>query len=402
MTKNNWLSVRGKFARLRIVAHESTRDQKGITGLETAIVLIAFVVVASVFAYTVLSGGIYSSQQNKRALREGIDSMNALKLQGDIIAYATELQIDDCDTSWIGDSTADSATSTCSVITDRKQGDGAVKITCGEDGTGFSGPDDLLCYNTLSSKLNLTTVAKVRLWVKSTHTTSATDLELCLYDGIPTVAETTTSATLDLPALSSNTWTQFEITLSDRTACTAVSSVGIETEVAPKTDDVYWTICVDDVEIVPYVKQLQITATNALDGWDADVTPSHEILTVSHGELAATSAGTQTLISYQDNNVNISDCAWTFEFIGSHSDDYTLGNYETAVVTIWFVDYNWDSTNEMLYWGLGDADGHFINDVDKLPGPNSDFTLEIRPSGGVGLPLTGRIPSSLTTIMSVR
>ena len=30
------------------------RDERGITGLETAIILIAFVVVASVFAYTVL------------------------------------------------------------------------------------------------------------------------------------------------------------------------------------------------------------------------------------------------------------------------------------------------------------------------------------------------------------
>lgn len=33
-------------------------DQRGITGLETAIVLIAFVVVASVFAFAVLSTGL--------------------------------------------------------------------------------------------------------------------------------------------------------------------------------------------------------------------------------------------------------------------------------------------------------------------------------------------------------
>ncbi|MCI0880381.1 MAG: flagellin, partial [Chloroflexi bacterium] len=36
------------------------RDQRGITGLETAIVLIAFVVVASVFAFAVLSTGLLS------------------------------------------------------------------------------------------------------------------------------------------------------------------------------------------------------------------------------------------------------------------------------------------------------------------------------------------------------
>ena len=35
-----------------------SRDEKGITGLETAIILIAFVVVAAVFAYTTLSAGL--------------------------------------------------------------------------------------------------------------------------------------------------------------------------------------------------------------------------------------------------------------------------------------------------------------------------------------------------------
>jgi len=39
--------------------------QEGITGLETAIILIAFVIVASVFAYVVLSAGLFSSQKAK-------------------------------------------------------------------------------------------------------------------------------------------------------------------------------------------------------------------------------------------------------------------------------------------------------------------------------------------------
>ncbi len=46
--------------------------QRGITGLETAIILIAFVVVASVFAYTVLSAGIFSSEKGKEAIYAGI------------------------------------------------------------------------------------------------------------------------------------------------------------------------------------------------------------------------------------------------------------------------------------------------------------------------------------------
>lgn len=39
------------------------RDQRGITDLETAIVLIAFVVVASVFAFAVLSTGLLASEK---------------------------------------------------------------------------------------------------------------------------------------------------------------------------------------------------------------------------------------------------------------------------------------------------------------------------------------------------
>ena len=47
-------------------------DERGITGLETAIVLIAFVVVASVFAFAVLSTGLLSSQTAKEAVTGGL------------------------------------------------------------------------------------------------------------------------------------------------------------------------------------------------------------------------------------------------------------------------------------------------------------------------------------------
>ncbi len=44
------------------------RDQRGITGLETAIVLIAFVVVSSVFAFAALSTGRFSSDKAKETI----------------------------------------------------------------------------------------------------------------------------------------------------------------------------------------------------------------------------------------------------------------------------------------------------------------------------------------------
>ena len=43
-------------------------DQRGITGLETAIVLIAFVVVSSDFAFAALSTGLFSSDKAKETI----------------------------------------------------------------------------------------------------------------------------------------------------------------------------------------------------------------------------------------------------------------------------------------------------------------------------------------------
>ena len=65
------------------------RGEKGITGLETAIILIAFVVVASVFAYTVLSAGIFSSQKGKEAIYSGLEeAMATLEPRGSMTADA--------------------------------------------------------------------------------------------------------------------------------------------------------------------------------------------------------------------------------------------------------------------------------------------------------------------------
>ena len=63
------------------------RDQRGITGLETTIVLIAFVVVASVFAFAVLSTGLLSSEKSKETVLGGLaETSSTVSIRGDIIA----------------------------------------------------------------------------------------------------------------------------------------------------------------------------------------------------------------------------------------------------------------------------------------------------------------------------
>ena len=63
-------------------------SEKGITGLETAIILIAFVVVASVFAFTVLSTGIFASERSKETVFAGLEeAKSSIEPRGSVIAF---------------------------------------------------------------------------------------------------------------------------------------------------------------------------------------------------------------------------------------------------------------------------------------------------------------------------
>lgn len=61
---------------------------RGITGIETAIILIAFVVVASVFAFTVLSTGVFSAERSKETIYSGLQEARAsLEPRGSLVAF---------------------------------------------------------------------------------------------------------------------------------------------------------------------------------------------------------------------------------------------------------------------------------------------------------------------------
>ena len=65
-------------------------DERGITGLETAIILIAFVVVATVFAFVVLTAGVFSSERGKEAVYAGLEkARGTMELRGGVVVTAT-------------------------------------------------------------------------------------------------------------------------------------------------------------------------------------------------------------------------------------------------------------------------------------------------------------------------
>ncbi len=70
--------------------HNLHRDEAGITALETAIILIAFIVVASVFAFTILSAGTFSTERGKEAVYAGLaEAQSSMEVKGSLIATAS-------------------------------------------------------------------------------------------------------------------------------------------------------------------------------------------------------------------------------------------------------------------------------------------------------------------------
>jgi len=89
--------MRGRLTRLFRSLH---KREEGITGLETAIILIAFVIVASVFAFVVLSTGLFSAERGKETVFAGLEKARGnLEVRGALTVTDsdTDGDIDDQD-----------------------------------------------------------------------------------------------------------------------------------------------------------------------------------------------------------------------------------------------------------------------------------------------------------------
>ena len=76
--------------KLAMLFSRTAREERGITGLETAIILIAFVVVATVFAFVVLTTGVFSSERGKETVFAGLSkARGSMELRGGVVATST-------------------------------------------------------------------------------------------------------------------------------------------------------------------------------------------------------------------------------------------------------------------------------------------------------------------------
>lgn len=66
----------------------SLNDDTGLTGLEGAIILIAFVIIASVFSFTILGTGFFATSKAEDVIYNGVDqSASSLMVIGDVYGY---------------------------------------------------------------------------------------------------------------------------------------------------------------------------------------------------------------------------------------------------------------------------------------------------------------------------
>lgn len=69
-------------------------NESGITALETAIILIAFVVVAAIFSFTILTTGTFLTERSKEAAYAGLQEVNtSMVLKGSVVLEETGMYI---------------------------------------------------------------------------------------------------------------------------------------------------------------------------------------------------------------------------------------------------------------------------------------------------------------------
>ena len=123
------------------------KDEKAFTGLEAAIVLTAFVVVAAVFSYVVLGAGFFTSDTAKQTIHTGVDqATSSVELVGDVVAYG-------CNAT--GDTTVTPDRIKYLVVTVAlTAGQNPVDISNGTDATVISYTDENVYYNDLYDNIN--------------------------------------------------------------------------------------------------------------------------------------------------------------------------------------------------------------------------------------------------------
>jgi flagellin FlaB len=365
------------LGKVKVPVGWTAKGQRGVTGLETAIILIAFVVVASVFAFTVLSTGIFSSERGKETVFAGLqEARGTIEPKGSVVANGLTKDILSLgNTQWSTSTISDGNVTTTAETTDKKEGTGSAKILVGTAVT-----TTLIAYENLASTADLTDQTQVAFWIKSTTTTVAGQIELVLDE---TSGCASPESQIDVPALTANTWKLVTAAITQADGTTAVANaskdavacvgIEIETDLSTTQDE---TLFVDEILAVGLVSTIILNVTNAVAGEPVDLTEPAD----SDDDGVADSDSVHVMVAtYTDKNQLVRDLYWTKTFLGDNDGDDLLETRERVELTIYLK-------------GLADATP-LVTDL--------EFNVQIKPAIGAILVIKRRIPAVIDTIMNL-
>ncbi|MBN1190647.1 MAG: hypothetical protein JXA46_12910 [Dehalococcoidales bacterium] len=344
------------------------KEQKGITGLETAIILIAFVVVAAVFAYTVLSAGLFSTQKSQEAVYSGLqETQNTLVVKGGVLSQADPKAAETCDVVATYFDKLDETGAVLLEETEVHQGVGSLKVTATAAALG----------DTLAYKLATVAVLQddtITFWAKLADAGLESDLAFAINSaaaGITT--EATTQVTIDADDTEWHLYS-VDVVLADE----GDMYFGIYAVTDALSGDVY----IDDIQVnnvslwdstkewTPYASDIILTLSLATGGQPVDFSPGSG----SSAGLWTAPKTNKMVVNYNDSYSHFTDVVWSATWIGNTNGDYMLDPGEKIKLTI-----SLDAVNATS------------NKVDA----NHQFTLEIKSPKGAVLSFERTMPARL-------
>ena len=339
-------------------------DRQGITGLETAIILIAFVVVASVFSYTILSAGIFTADQSKEATYAGLKhAQNSMELIGSTTAtgvVATAISNVETPGAWVAATDVTRATE----LFDRKQGNSSIDLSIA---VGFA--TGIIAHENLITTVDLTSHYAAGLWIKADTAVADGVLQLLLDDSANCGSP---EKSLNISALTANTWQQLNTNLSDRTALGAVACTGLFAVSDPGTV----VLTIDQIEGPGELQKVHFTVAATLDSSDIALTITTD--SDGNGLLSDESPKNHTMVvSYLDEDQLIHDLTWTKSALGRDDGDVALEPGEKVELTV------------------------ELQGVNPIPIARTAMTIMLRPVLGAAITIEKRAPNNIATTMTL-
>ena len=348
------------------------KEQHGITGLETAIILIAFVVVAAVFAYTVLSAGLFSTQKSQEAVYNGLqETQNTLEVKGAVLSQSDAKAKDACDAlgNWTQGTNATVALETTTI----EEGSGS--ISCAVTNLVSANETVASAHNwgTPTAATNDT----ITFWAKISSNLVG---KLGFAIGATGNACTATSASTVAISATDTNWHNYAVTVAVGNNGNAYYGVYWIGAAAAGTETFY----IDDVEInnvslwqstyawTPHSSYIILVLSLPTGGQSVDFSPGSD--TNSNGLFDDANKSNKLVVNYNDSAQHFADVAWTGSFIGNSNSDYMLDPGEKIKLTISLSAINAGSAQ-----------------VDS----NHQFTLELKTPKGPILSLQRTMPARL-------